>query len=430
MMKRVFPLILILFFSASLLAQEAPISFSLQEAVDYAVSHNQTLLNASSDIMVANKKIEETRGSIFPQVSASFDYMTNFDYEAEFEVFGNISTILMEDQSSLNIQVSQLIFSGQFWVGLEMSKIARNIAEKNKILTELDIKENVINSYYLILVTEKLTKIISENQENLTSVLKHTQDMFKAGVAEQTDVDQLHINLSQLENSKKVMERNLKLNYNMLRFVLGIENEAPIELTESIDDLLLLFDKMQMSNSQFDISTNPTYQIMETQEILGKKAVELKKWAYAPTLAGYYSYKEKLMTTGFDLSPKNAAGLTLSVPIFSGLTKNAQLSQAKIELDKINRSKSMLKEQLAIQNNQISFELNNAYENYQTQKENVEVAQRVYNSINNKFKQGMVSSLDLTQANSNYLQAENNYVSAILQLLQSKLKLDKLYNNL
>ena len=154
-----------------------------------------------------------------------------------------------------------------------------------------------------------------------------------------------------------------------------------------------------------------------------------KNGPYAPTLNGFYSYTEKLLTTSFDLSPKNAAGLNLSIPIFSGFTKKAQMSQAKIELDKISRSKALLEEQLLLQEKQLQFNLNNSYENYMTQKENVEVAQRVYQSNYNKFKQGMISSLDLTQSNSNFLQAENNYVSSVHQLLQSKLELDKLYNN-
>jgi outer membrane protein TolC len=136
------------------------------------------------------------------------------------------------------------------------------------------------------------------------------------------------------------------------------------------------------------------------------------------------------MTTDFDLSPRNAAGLTLSVPIYSGGLRKAKVDIAKIELDKTRRNKSLLGDQLNLQENQLKFELRSALENYQTQKENVQVAQRVYDSYFNKYKQGMLSSLDLTQANSNYLQAENNYISSVLKLLQARLALEKLYNTL
>ena len=170
--------------------------------------------------------------------------------------------------------------------------------------------------------------------------------------------------------------------------------------------------------------------MMEVQEQMSEKNVEMQKWAYAPTLVGFYSYKEKIMTSAFDLSPNHAAGFTMSIPIYSGGTKQAQMTKAKIELEKAARNKSLLEDQLALQNNQLVFNMTNAYENYRTQKENVEVAKSVFASIQNKYQQGVISTLELTQANGNYLQAENNHVSAVMDLLKSKLALDKLYNNL
>ena len=282
----------------------------------------------------------------------------------------------------------------------------------------------------MILITDELINIINENQENLTEIIKHTSDMYKAGYAEQTDVDQIKINLSQLENSKRAMERNLQLNYNTLRFVMGIESNEELKLSDNLNMVLNSIESDSFLNTNFSISDNPSYQIMEVQEEIGEKNISMKKWMYAPTLTGFYSYKEKLMTSGFDLSPKNAAGLTLSMPIFGGGAKRAQLNMAKIELDKISTSKDLLEEQLHLQEKQLSFELNSAYENYMTQKKNVKVAQRVYESNNNKYKQGLISSLDLIQANTNYLQAESNYINAVLELLQSKLELDKISNNL
>lgn len=145
---------------------------------------------------------------------------------------------------------------------------------------------------------------------------------------------------------------------------------------------------------------------------------------------GVLHVQKKLLTTAFDLSPNHAAGFTLNVPIFSSGARSAQTSRAKIELEKIKRSTELLEQQLELQRNQLSFSLNSAYENYQTQKESVDVARRLLASIQNKYQQGLISSLELTQANSNYLQAENNYLSSALELLQSKLEMDKLCNQL
>jgi outer membrane protein TolC len=226
------------------------------------------------------------------------------------------------------------------------------------------------------------------------------------------------------------MERNLELNYNMFRMLLGLEADTEINLLEDLDTILNDISSKIIHNEEFNVLNNPNYQMMEVQEKLGEKNIDLQKWAYAPTLIGFYNYKEKIMTSGFDLSPNHAAGFTMSIPIFSGGTKSAQIAKARIELDKTERTKSLLEDQLALQDKQLRFNMINAYENYNTQRESVEVAKEVYNSMMNKYQQGVISSLDLSQANANYLQAENNYVSSVLELLKSKLALDKLYNKL
>lgn len=440
--------------------QSQAMSFDLESAQTYAVQHNKTLMNASRDVQLAEEKLKETTGAGLPQVSGTFDYMTYFNYEFELNFGGGSteppdinwaildagdleivnylaesmsssgSTIIMSDQASANLQVSQLVFSGQYWVGREMARIGKKMAESNLVMTELDIRETVINTYYVAIVTNKLLEILESNKANLEEVQKHTNDMYLAGMAELTDVDQIRISVSQLDNSIKTMERNRELNMNMFRFILGIDGGQKIELTDQLEGLIASLDPSGTSGLQFNLLDNPTYRLLEDQETLSRKSVDMQKWAYAPTIAAFYSYKEKILTTAFDLSPKHAAGLSVNVPIFAGGTKQAQVSQARIELDKASRTLSMVEEQLELQDKQLRFELNSAWDNYTTQKENVDVAKRVYNSTYNKYKQGMVSSLDLTMANNNYLMAESNFISSMLSLLQSDMKLDKLYNKL
>jgi len=460
-MKREIIILLMAGFPGILFSQEAAHKFTIKGAQDYALENNKTYKNAIADVKLADAQIKEAKGAGLPKVEGAFDYMTNFGYEFEFNLGGGDteppvidyskmdlgdfevlkilegmtsggggSTIRMSDQASANLQVSQLIFSGQYWVGVEMARLGKEIREKGLSLTALDIKEQVTNSYYLILITQKLLDVIEENEANLNEIYLHTQNMFQAGLAEKTDVDQISINISQLENSKRAMGRNLQLNYNMFRMVLGLDADEPVQLEGDLDTILDNLNGQMVLTGGFNPDENINYQMLAVQEKIGEKTLDMQKWAYAPTLVGFYNYKEKLLTSEFDLSPNHAAGFTMSIPIFSGGTKNAQLAQARIELDKTERNKSLLKEQLALQNSQLSYNMTNAWENFKTQKENVEVAKGVYNSFKNKYQQGIISSLELTQANGNYLQAENNYVSSVLELLKSRLALDKLYNNL
>ncbi len=461
-LKTILIIAALLAISSAVFAQEK-LSFSLTEAQQYALEKNLQLQNAREDVKIAGEQYKETRGQGLPQVSGTLDYMTNFNYEAELDFGGDddqstdmpdidytqfdagdmeilkilqsmsapsSSTIVMTDQSNAKVQLSQLIFGGQYWIGLKTAKIGEQLAKQQVNITELDVKESVTSIYQLILVTEEIVDVLEKNIKNLERIKGHTKNMFEAGLAEQTDVDQISISITQLENQKKSMKRNISLNYNMLRFQMGLENTQEIELTDSFDNLLTGLEKGMSLAGDFDVSQNPNYQIVATQEEMQKKMVDMQKWAYSPTLTGFYSYTEKLMTTGFDLSPKNAAGLNLSIPIFSGGIRKAKVDKAKIELDKVNRSKQMLEEQLKIQNNQLQYEFASAYENYNTQKENIEVAKRVLKSMEDKYRQGLVSSLDLTQANTNYLEAESNYLNAALELMQADLNLKKLYAKL
>ena len=459
-MKYVFIYLFLFSLSPGLFSQNNLRAFSLREAQDFALTHNKNLLNLQQDIRLARMRVEEARAGGLPQLSGSMDYMTNFNYEFELafggtseppqidftkldagdiEVLGVLdqlsassgpATIKMEDQLNASVQLSQLIYSGQYWVGLEMAKMAADLSEKSVRLTENDLKEQVINSYQMILITQKMLEVMQQNEEKLVDIKQHTQNMYEAGLAEQTDVDQLSINLSQIRNGIRTMERNLELSYNMLRFVLGLEEKSPVTLTTTLEERMEETIRDMIRKDTFDIARNPTYDLMKEQEKLGEQGIKLQKWAYAPSLVGFYSYKKKILTSGFDLSPNHAAGISLSVPIWNGGATKIQVDKAKIEMEKAKRNTDLLRDQLSLQNEQVKFDLQNAFDNYQTQMENVAVAKRVLASYQNKYRAGTISSLELTQANVNYLQAENNYISSIMDLMKARLAMDKLYNNL
>ncbi|HEX2396414.1 MAG TPA: TolC family protein [Bacteroidales bacterium] len=442
-------------------AQEQSYSLTLNEAIDYALQHNKTLLNARGQVASSVEAVREARASGMPQISGTLDFMTYFNYELNFDFGGGNSTgslgdimpmppfdegdtllmhminssmgggpIVMNNQMSGAIQVSQLIWNGQYWAGLQMAKIARNLANQNVIRTEQDVKEGVINSYYMILLTERNLKILNDNIKNLNETLQHTENMYKTGMMEITDVDQLRITLSQLKNAQKTVERSIQMGYNMLRFQLGANPLARITLNADLETIMNGIDPASALDITFDVTNNINYSLMESQVQLGEKQVGLENWAYAPSIAGFYSYTKKFITTGFDMTPNHLAGFSATIPIFSAGARHARVNQAKVALDIAKRNQEMVREQLETQKNQLLYNYQNALENYETQKENVEVAGRVFKNIQNKFQQGMMSSLDLTQANNNLLSAESNYLSAIMSLLQAQTSLNKLYNKI
>ena len=453
---KIFLLGVIMMTSNVLYGQEQPYTLTLAQAREYALKNNKSLMNARDGMVSSRQKVKETIAQGLPQVEGSLNYMTYFNYEMNFsmgsgtepninyslldlgdiEVLNAISQmsssepIVMSDQLSGKLQLSQLIFSGQYLAGIKTAKIARKLSEQSVVASEQDVKENVTNTYCQILTSERTLKIINENIKNLNDILLHTTNMFNAGLAEQTDVDQLKITVNQLKNSQKALERMTQLSYNMLKFQLGVPPATSLILADSLTQLLDAANPQAALTKDFNLSENINYQMMQSQVELSKKQVDIRKWAYAPTIAGYYNYTGKILKTDFDLNPSHLAGVTMSVPIWSSGVRRAQLAQSRISYDMAQRNLEIVKDQLDLQKTQLLYVYQNALENYETQKENVNVAGRVYQSIQNKYNHGAASSLDLTQANGNYLTAESNYYTSILTLLQAQTSLDKLYNKL
>jgi outer membrane protein len=448
----------------------------LQGAIDHAFAYNLNLKNARMEVDRSRASVWESIAAGLPQVDGTVDYLTYFNYELEFQfgmgdfeftpeqimdatnqtmakfpdataqglydhAAGNFldntlqsmmpaTTILMSDQSTARLQLSQLIFSGQYIVGVQTAKLARIISEQNLEFNELNIKESVTNAYYLVLITEESLDILAQNVKNLQETLDKTRVMYSTGMAEKTDVDQLRITVNQLENARRALERNLELNYNMLRFQLGVQPDVKLRLTDDLESLFMESEPESALSTPFVLDDNVTYQILKSQEEINKKLMTIEKWNYAPTLAGFYTYNAKLLTTGFDMNPNHLAGLSLTVPIFSSGMRKAKVDQARIDYNMAQNNRTLLEEQLGLQEKQFRFNLQNSLDNYYTQKDNVEVARSVFDSFRWKYEQGVASSLDLTQANSNYLDAETNYLTAILDVMNAKLALDKLMNKL
>jgi outer membrane protein TolC len=423
-------ILILLCSTLTLHAQEKQHVFSLDEAIAFALEHNKTIQSSEKDIEVSQKRYWQAVAAGLPQISATADYTTMFNYNMSMKTeFAEIN-MTMKDQSNLKGNFQQLIFNGQYLQGIQISKVVQQLSQQSYQLNELDVKENVTNAYYLILIVEESKTIVEQNMEDINKIMQHTQNMYDVGMAEITDVDQLKITVSQLKNALTSLENSIALNYNLLRFHLGLSSTDNITLTDKLDYFLGKELYQTLAGSSFDVEQNIQYQMIGTQERLSQKNVGMQRWSFAPSIFGVYSYTEKIMKPDFDMSPKQMLNFTMSVPIFSSWDRMSKLGQAKIELEKAQLTKDLVKDQLLLQENQLRNDLKNAIDNYILQSENVEVAQRVFQNYRNKYEFGMLSSLQLTQANSNYLTAQTNYLTAVMNLLQAQLKLQKLLNTL
>jgi outer membrane protein TolC len=412
-------------------AQEKLI-LSLEEALAYAVEYNKTVKNADLAVQEAQKRINESISTGLPQADATVDYSNYMGAEMEirFQPDAPPTKIPFDPTSNLNLTVSQLIFNGNYIVGLQAAKIYKQITETGYLKTEQDIKEQVTKSYYSALVSDRSIGIILSNLENTREIFDKTRAMASVGMAEKLDVDQFEVQVTSLENALKSAKRQKELSYNLLRFQLGVPVETLIELSDSLNGMIRSFEYQTLAEADFALESNLDYQLMLKQEQLSEKQVSLQKMNYLPTLTGFYRYTNKLLKPQFDLSPKNVIGLNLSVPILSSGMRNAQLSQARIQFETTQNNKDLLTSQLLLQERQMRYNLATAMEQFENRKKNVDVAYRIYKNYQFKYEQGIASSLDLSISNNNYLQAESDYLMAIISLFDARLALQKLMNSI
>jgi len=443
-MKRKFFIVLVaslIFFGLETPAQVAEMRLSLEEARQYAVANNKMAKSARMDVEASGISVWETISSALPRVEATGSFTDNLKLMTTLlpgEFFGQPGekipvTFGSQFNSGASVQASMVLFNAPLFVGIETTKLAKKLSEENLIRTELEIRESVSSIYYLTLVSERTLKILEEDIANLSETLRSTQAMYAAGMAEATDVDQMASNVTMVENSKSSLERTIELNYNLLRFQLGVSPDTRLILTETLESLTEEINVEAILSRDFDLNNNVDYRLIEGQEMLSALDLKSRKASTLPTLAGFYNYGTNGM--GDKISelrwfPNSMTGLQISLPLFASGQRYMQIRKAQINLDRARTTKALMSDQLKIQEKQLRYNLISANLQYQSQRDNVEVSKRVYASMENKYRQGMASSLELTQANSIYLQAENNYLTALMNLLQTKLSLDKLLNNI
>ncbi len=403
---------------------------SLEDAKALALEVNYDLQNASLAIRQAHHAKWEAISAALPQVSARLDYTTFFGSSSTFAMApGASSTIDFNDTSNGNL-TGTMFFSGTYLVGVKLAKLSEELTKINAVKSDLDVKQAVADSYYAILLAEESKLILESNLENLVKVRDQTEQMYKAGVAELTDLDQLTIQVTLLESSLRTTIRQIAVAYDVLKLQIGISPKSEIELTETLGDFFSPDSFYASLLRAFNLKDNVDYQLIQQQELLSEKQVSMAKMEYLPRLSASFNHLEQIVAPNFNLNPKNTLAFQLNIPIFSSGQRKAKVQQAQIDLEMLQNSKAKLSDALLMQDRQIKLNLSTALDQYDAQKKNVEVAKRVYDNYQRKYDAGMISSLDLTTANSNYLDAESSYIRSMLDVLSAYVELEKFYANL
>lgn len=423
-------------------AQQA---FSLKEAQDYALTNSYMAKDADMEITKAQKKKNETTAIGLPQINGSVSYQNYLEAPVQLvpaEFFGGDEGEFQEvqfvtDQSArAGITANQLIFDGSYIVALQASKTFLEISKNSKIKTEIEIKDAITQAYGMVLVAERNEKILAENKKNLEQTLFETGELYKNGFAEEQDVDQLKLLVANIANQYNNAKRQVDIAYNLLKFQMGIDITNDITLTEELDNLIGFSGDASILSKQFDYTTHIDYRIMENQERADVLLLRNEKMAYAPRLSAFYTYEQNSFANEFNFLgsdaqwfPSSYFGVSLNVPIFSSLSRHNRVQQAKIDLNQTRLQKIQVEQSLKMQAETAKSDYSFALDQYKTEKENLDLALRIKTKTEIKYNEGLSSSLELTQAQNQYLQTQGNYINSIFQLISAKSKLDKALNN-
>lgn len=422
------------------------LSLSVTEAMEYALQNNTNVQNAQLDVIIADKKVWETTTIGLPQVSASGSYNNNLSLATQLipaEVFGGepgeFAEVQFGTKHNFNgtLTVSQLIFSGSYIVGLQAAKVYRSLSEKSLNKTEIDTKSDVASTYYTILMAEETFNTLTSNYNYIQDLYKQTQKMAEAGLIDNIEADKLRVTLGSLDNSVKSMKRQIEVLYSLFKIQIGADKDANVELTDNLNDILLNIEIDALLKKEFVLEEHADYQLTKVQEEL--MALDLKRYKseYLPTLSAFYNFQENAMRDKFnplDSDEKwfesSMLGFQLDIPIFNSGQKRSKVQQARLELEKATNTKEFVGSSLYSSLLQARSDFITNQEIMINTKENMEVSKKVLDEVSIKHKEGMASSFELNQANSDYLTTVSEYTQAVVNLLNAKIELEKILNEL
>lgn len=416
-------------------------SFSLQQAIEHALQYNYSAKNSGLDIEAAKKKKWETTATGLPQINAGLDYQNNFELQkslipAEFfggnpgefaEVaFGTRHTMLAR------ASLSQLIFDGSYIVALQASKTYLNFYESSKKKTDSEVREMIINSYGNVLLAEENIKILEKNKATLEKTLFDTEQTHKNGLIEEENVEQLKITLSSINSSLNYTKRLKDISYNMLKINLGIELKDQLILTDQLESLTTTNLDLAIIGSTFEVQNNINYKL--STNFVEQRTLEMKleKSKFLPSLAANVNFGYNAFGNQFDFFTPNQKwlnysnlGMSLNVPIFSSFGKKARVQQAKIALEQAKTQLTETEQRLKLQYQNAKSDYEFSVEQYFSSKENLSLAERIEKKQQVKFKEGLSTSFDYTDAQRQLYSAQQSFLQSMIDVINKKASLEK-----
>lgn len=425
-------------------AQELPESLRLEEAIAYGLTHNRSIINADREIQKAKKEKWKTIATGLPQISSEVNYQNFLEMPVSLvpaEFFGGNPgefrelTFGTEQNMIGTLKMEQLIFDGSYMVGLQATKVYLAISENLFEKTNLEVKKLITNLYSNVLLAKYNIRFLEKNKASLEDNFQEIHQLFRNGFEEEESVEQIQLSLAQTNSQLKYAKNLLKIQQEMLKFVIGYPIETPLKLSDELDDIFnedLYFETLPNANN---IENNIDIRIADNTVKSEALKLKLEKSKALPKVNAFINQTYTGNSNEFTFTDSDQKwygssllGLNVKIPIFSSLGRSANTQKAKISLDQAKTQLEETQSKIRIDVNAALNEYQLAIDNYYTEKENLRLAERIEQKNQTKFFEGMIQSFELRMAQLQLYSAQSNFVNAIQKVITNKIELETLLN--
>jgi outer membrane protein len=427
-----------LLLSSLSLAQEdkKEYSFTLEEAITYALDSNYTAINARRDVAKAIKKKWETTASGLPQISAEIKYQNNLKQPITLlpgEITGGLpGTFVPVNFGSATATLNQLIFDGSYLVGLQAAKVFLDFSKNSEEKTNLEVRKGVINAYGSVLLSEELISIFKKNKTTLEKNLYETRKIYENGFTEEESVEQLEITLLDIESQLSNAKRTKTIANQMFNLALGIDVSENVTLKDDLASLAYKNTTLSFLKASFNID----YKIASNLTQQRSLELKLEKSKALPTLSAFVNYGTSANSESFTFFDSeqiwyqsSLLGLSMNIPIFSSGMRGAKTQQARIALEQAETDFKYTQQNILLELNSAKSNYQFAIENYENAKKNLSLSERIEGKNQVKFKEGLSTSFDLRQAQTQLYSAQQQYFQSMLEVITSKANLETILNS-
>lgn len=446
-MKSISSLFLLLL-SLSLSAQR---SMSLQQAQAYAMRNSYLVKTSMLEVEKAQKQLWEITAIGLPQVNGQLDYQYSPQLPQQpipAEFFGGepgtFQTVAfgVAHSSIASLQLNQLLFDGTYLLARQGSVLLKEIRKDELEKSQVEIRDQVARSYYNVKLADEAEKILEDNLQSLSQNLTEIRALYNAGFVEEQDADQLEYLVNGLSLELENTRRSRGVAEKFFKFTIGMPLDSSVQLNQGLEELYVQnVDGQLVADQAFNVENNIDYQLITNQEVGAQLQLKRQKWEYAPKVNGFLSHSQSNYNDDnfnvFDYNsywiPATVMGFSVSLPIFSSWQRPMRVQQAQIELDEVRIAKEQARESLYLEYEQAKSDFLYAADRLKNEMRNREITKSIRDKTLVKYREGVASSLDVTQTQNQYLGTERDFLSAVLNLLNAKSRLDKVlgnYNNL